>query len=291
MNDPTPATGVFRHAETLRVHRADVDGEGRLHAHRVVAWFDGAMSGYWRALALPYRATLDELQARLALRRALLELDEGLAAEDERLQLSLRCARVEGATLVFEAACLRGAQRLAAAELHYAFVERGSAAPTPVPLPLGRALQRHEAGQPTVEVRVGTWAELEAHARPIRTAVFVDEQNIPAEMEWDAADAGCVHAVAYNALGAALATGRLLEHVPGTAKIGRMAVLAPVRGSGIGRAVLDALMDAARARGEREVLLHAQLSAAPFYLRAGFQPRGPEFDEAGIAHVEMVRGL
>jgi len=97
--------------------------------------------------------------------------------------------------------------------------------------------------------------------------------------------------VAYNRLGQALATGRMLEHVPGVAKIGRMAVAAGARHSGVGRAVLEALLGAARQRGEREAVLHAQLSAAPFYERAGFVRRGPEFDEAGIAHVEMLRVL
>jgi predicted GNAT family N-acyltransferase len=119
----------------------------------------------------------------------------------------------------------------------------------------------------------------------------VDEQKIPAELEWDVADEGCTHAVAYNRFGVALATGRLLEHVPGVAKIGRMAVVQTMRGSGIGRAVLDALMRAARERGDREVLLHAQMTAAPFYSRAGFVQRGPVFEEAGIPHAEMVRGI
>ena len=110
-------------------------------------------------------------------------------------------------------------------------------------------------------------------------------------MEWDDADTGCVHAVAFNRFGAPLATGRLLEHVPGVAKIGRMAVRQTVRGSGVGRAVLDALLQAAKQRGDREAMLHAQLSAASFYGRAGFATRGPVFDEAGIPHVEMVRTL
>jgi predicted GNAT family N-acyltransferase len=83
----------------------------------------------------------------------------------------------------------------------------------------------------------------------------------------------------------------LLQHVPGVAKIGRMAVIQSVRGSGVGRAVLEALMKAARARGDHEVLLHAQTSAAPFYARSGFTPRGAEFEEAGIPHIEMVRAL
>jgi predicted GNAT family N-acyltransferase len=79
--------------------------------------------------------------------------------------------------------------------------------------------------------------------------------------------------------------------VPGVAKIGRMAVRRQLRGSRVGRAVLDALMQAARQRGDREVILHAQMSAEPFYRRAGFNQRGPVFEEAGIAHVEMVRAL
>jgi predicted GNAT family N-acyltransferase len=88
-----------------------------------------------------------------------------------------------------------------------------------------------------------------------------------------------------------LATGRLLEHAPGVAKIGRMAVVQTMRGSRVGRSVLDALLKAARARGDREVVLHAQLSAAPFDARAGFSERGEVFEEAGIPHVEMARSL
>jgi predicted GNAT family N-acyltransferase len=140
-------------------------------------------------------------------------------------------------------------------------------------------------------VRLGSWDELGSEARAIRHEVFVQEQRIPAELEWDAADAVCLHAVALNRFGVALGTGRLLEHVPGVAKIGRMAVRRNLRGSAVGRALLDGLMAAARARGDHEVLLHAQASAVGFYLRAGFQTRGPQFEEAGIGHVEMVRLL
>ncbi|HEY4958126.1 MAG TPA: GNAT family N-acetyltransferase, partial [Caldimonas sp.] len=125
----------------------------------------------------------------------------------------------------------------------------------------------------------------------IRSDVFIGEQQIPAEMEWDDADGAAVHAVAFNRLGRALGTGRMLEHVPGVAKIGRMAVAAGSRHGGVGRAVLDALLEAARSRGDRQAMLHAQISAVPFYERAGFVRRGAEFDEAGIAHVEMMRAL
>ena len=70
-----------------------------------------------------------------------------------------------------------------------------------------------------------------------------------------------------------------------------MAVHRALRGSGVGRQVLQALLSAATARGDREAMLHAQRSAEDFYLGLGFAPRGEAFDEAGIAHIEMVRSL
>lgn len=147
------------------------------------------------------------------------------------------------------------------------------------------------AGAALVAVQVGDWATLGTEAAAIRKAVFVDEQGIPADLEWDAADATCVHAVARNRQGQAVGTGRLLPSQPGTAKIGRMAVLPSQRGSGVGRQVLDALMAVAAARGDASVLLHAQASAAPFYLRAGYVVEGGPFEEAGIAHLAMRKLL
>ena len=88
-----------------------------------------------------------------------------------------------------------------------------------------------------------------------------------------------------------VATGRLLQHAPGVARIGRMAVKKQMRGSKLGHRVLHALIDAARDRGDTRVLLHAQCSAEGFYKRSGFEPHGAVFEEAGIAHIEMVRDM
>jgi predicted GNAT family N-acyltransferase len=70
-----------------------------------------------------------------------------------------------------------------------------------------------------------------------------------------------------------------------------MAVHKVLRGSGVGRQVLEALLATATARGDLEAVLHAQRSAEDFYLGLGFKPRGPAFEEAGIAHIEMSRAL
>ena len=138
-----------------------------------------------------------------------------------------------------------------------------------------------------ITILISDWAGARDEASAIRTSVFVEEQKVPAELEMDEMDAVCDHALARLDDGRAVATGRLLPD----GHIGRMAVLPEVRGTGVGRAVLHALMDRARARGMREAILSAQTHAAGFYAKSGFAPNGEVFMEAGIPHVEMRRAL
>ncbi len=123
--------------------------------------------------------------------------------------------------------------------------------------------------------------------RTIRETVFVREQNVPLEEEWDQLDPLCVHVVARTLDGIPIGTGRLTpEH-----SIGRMAVLREWRGKGVGDALLLALIEQARQRGWPDVALNAQESAIGFYLRHGFVPEGERFQEAGIEHQAMRRPL
>lgn len=120
----------------------------------------------------------------------------------------------------------------------------------------------------------------------IRREVFIVEQRVPEEMEWDADDATSVHALALLE-GHPVGCGRLLPD----GHIGRMAVRAPHRSRGIGRALLQSLLAEARRRGMREVVLHAQTHALRFYEEQGFVADGPVFDEAGIPHRRMSQTL
>ncbi len=122
--------------------------------------------------------------------------------------------------------------------------------------------------------------------RDIRRRVFIEEQGVPRDEEWDGRDDDATHFLATQD-GQPIGTARLLP----TGQIGRMAVLADLRGQGVGRQLLDAAIEAARAAGFHEVFLHAQRTAEGFYARAGFEPRGDTFVEAGIAHVDMVLPL
>lgn len=137
--------------------------------------------------------------------------------------------------------------------------------------------------QEQYEIRIQDWTALGVDAGAIRLEVFVEEQKVPAELEMDHMDAVCVHAVAYDAAGRPIGTGRLLPD----GHIGRMAVRKSARGTGVGGALLRALMAQARARGDRQVELSSQTHAAPFYQRHGFTIEGDEFFEAGIAHINM----
>ena len=284
----------FRFFDRLRVRWAEIDAQKIVFNGHYLMYFDTAVAGYWRALAMPYAQTMERLGGDLYVRKATVEY-QGSARYDDVLDVGMRCARIGNSSILFSGAAFRQDRLLVSCELVYVFADPRTQTSKPVPEALRDILNAFEAGESMVDVRVGGWDALGLHARAIRTEVFIDEQRIPVEMEWDQADAGAVHAVACNRFGLPLATGRLLPHTPGGApgvgRIGRMASIQSVRGSGVGRQVLDALLGAAKVRGDRELLLHAQTSAQGFYARAGFVPAGPVFEEAGIAHIEMRRAL
>ncbi len=138
-------------------------------------------------------------------------------------------------------------------------------------------------------IAIESAADME-RAWAIRRRVFIEEQNVPEEIEMDADDAHAFHALAILD-GVAIGCGRMLEHDSTEVKIGRMAVLQEYRKTGVGAHILRFLIDSARMRGFRKAILHAQLTAEGFYLKEGFTPVGGVFDEAGIAHRKMERDL
>lgn len=136
-----------------------------------------------------------------------------------------------------------------------------------------------------MHVRTADFGTDYADIRRIRVEVFVEEQGVPEELELDDRDAACAHVLAFDDAGAAVGTGRI--DVDG--KIGRVAVSAGARRTGVGRAMMELLHQVARERGPAEVWCHAQISAVPFYEELGYVAVGERFVEAGIEHVEMRR--
>ena len=133
-----------------------------------------------------------------------------------------------------------------------------------------------------LNIQLLDWPEAKDEAQRIRFTVFVDEQRVPPELEMDEHDPASIHALAFED-GNAVGTGRLLLD----GHIGRMAVLKEWRGRGVGQALLRALVDAARARGDRDVVLNSQVHALGFYGAEGFKAEGPVYEEAGIPHQVM----
>ncbi len=138
-----------------------------------------------------------------------------------------------------------------------------------------------------LEFRTGHWETLERYAAPLRAAVFIEEQSVPEDLEWDGIDDECLHIVALTPNGTCVATARLTtdEH------IGRMAVHPDWRGRGLGLEVLRRLIELARERGYTRLALAAQVQAQAFYAKLDFEAYGEVFDDAGIPHRMMARDL
>jgi predicted GNAT family N-acyltransferase len=137
-----------------------------------------------------------------------------------------------------------------------------------------------------LRIELMSWEKARVLAAPIRFTVFVEEQGVPREIELDEHDAASIHVVAFED-GKPVATGRLLPD----GHIGRMAVLKDWRRRGVGALMLKALVERAKARGDTEIVLAAQVRAVPFYRAHGFSAEGDVYMEAGIPHQDMRRRL
>ncbi|MGD8589360.1 MAG: GNAT family N-acetyltransferase [Chromatiales bacterium] len=134
-------------------------------------------------------------------------------------------------------------------------------------------------------IRIAHWPRDRELLRQVRKKVFIQEQRVPAALEWDGTDDHALHLLALDEAGRPIGTARLLP----SGQIGRMAVLKPWRRRGVGSALLQHLLTEA-AKGEwPDLFLNAQLNALAFYTRHGFHPQGEVFEEAGIPHRRMTR--
>jgi predicted GNAT family N-acyltransferase len=131
-----------------------------------------------------------------------------------------------------------------------------------------------------------SWADMELHLRTIRTRVFIEEQSVSADLEWDGLDIDCIHLLVKKN-DSYIATARLLHN----GKIGRMAVIKSFRCCGVGSAMLKKILTIAHSMEMKTVNLNAQVGAISFYEKFGFLKEGVPFDDAGIPHVRMKKSL
>lgn len=278
----------FRCFDHLRVRWAEVDAQQIVFNGHYMTYADTAMGAYWRALALPYASGFARLGGQLYVRKATVEYHAS-ARYGDVLDVGVRSKGIGNTSLGFDIGVFRGPTLLSSVELLYVFADPASQTAHPVPDVLRALIEDFEADKPVYTLRSGDWNLLGRDATRLRMEVFVREQQVDAALEIDGRDEAARHVVIYNRLDMPVATGRLITESPGVGRIGRMAVDRDLRGSSLGRQVLETLVAASQARGDREVHLHAQCSAEGFYRRAGFASQGESFEEAGIAHITMVR--
>lgn len=282
----------FPFIERIRVRWQEVDAQNVVFNGHYLTYVDVAISGWWRAIGMPYPDAMIPLDADIFVRHHSLSY-HAPARLDDVLDVGLRCEHIGNSSLKMVWAVWCDNRLLVTGETVYVCTSLSRGGPMTVPEALRRQIAAHAAARPVVTVELGEWDTLRQHAGGIREAVFVKEQGIDASEEYDHLDAGAVHAVARNLDGFAVATGRLVREAQadGHAVIGRMAVIRSARGSRAGRLVFDALVAEAARLGVQVIELHAQSSARGFYEKAGFSVTGQPFDEVGIEHVLMTRRL
>ncbi len=135
------------------------------------------------------------------------------------------------------------------------------------------------------------WQQHQFELAALRKQVFIEEQGVPEDLEWDDQDPGATHFLVFNDEHAAIATARAVAEANGCLRIGRFAVRADQRRRGVGATLLDNILTWARDQGYDRAVLSAQLSAVTFYEAAGFTPYGDTYLDAGIEHRSMVLPL
>ena len=131
-------------------------------------------------------------------------------------------------------------------------------------------------------IRAGRWDELQNDAKLIREQVFIQEQQIAVEDEWDAEDAVSVHFVVYDQ-DQPIATARLLQNN----SVGRVAVLKSHRGVGIGKLLMQQIIQQAKHEQRKFLKLSSQVYAMQFYTGLGFKVEGEQYLDCGIPHIDM----
>ena len=138
-----------------------------------------------------------------------------------------------------------------------------------------------------IKIEVANWVNEKHLLMQVRTKVFIEEQQVPAELELDDQDSNSTHIKAVIGGGKIIGTARLLTDY----SIGRMCVLKEYRNTGVGTQLLTFFIDLARAKQFTYIQLNAQLSALAFYQKFGFNQDSEVFKEAGIDHVHMILPL
>jgi len=134
-----------------------------------------------------------------------------------------------------------------------------------------------------IDIAIVNFSEKQAEITSVRRAVFIEEQNVPENIDFDGSDTDYIHVLAWDKNNRPVGTARINRK----GRIGRMAVLKNYRRQGIGRKMIQTLMDYGRKNSITDFHVSSQITATGFYKKMGFEPTGEEFIEAEIKHINM----
>jgi YbgC/YbaW family acyl-CoA thioester hydrolase len=280
---PTPRREDFRFINPLRVRWSEVDQQKVVFNAHYLTYFDIAITDYWRAMAIPYEASMPGLGGEPFVRKATVEFHAS-ARLDDQLEVGLKCARIGTSSMGFIGGIFRDEQLLISSELVYVFADPIAQVSVPVPPRLREIMLGYEACEPMTLTEIGAWPELAAELLSLR-----QEAGLAASE--DPHDATALHVLLRNRLGLPVACGRLLPAVDGIAKIDRLGVRRVLRGSNYGRTTLTSLLEAAEDRGDHTLQVRAPRGSRGFFERHGFEVMGEPFDKDGVVYTTLRHGL
>jgi YbgC/YbaW family acyl-CoA thioester hydrolase len=255
----------YRYTERLRVRWAEVDLQRIVFNGHYLMYFDTAVAGWWRAMALPYHLTMEAFQGDLYVRKATLEY-EGSARYDDLLDVGVRCARIGNSSMTVQVAVFRNRQRLVHGELVYVFADPATQSSRPVPHRLRDVLLGFESGEPALVMVEGVGA-----ASSTANDTAVGDKEGEALVPLDQPDDGQAWQVAaHNRLGLTVARARLRSARDGGARIDHVAVRGTLQGSGIGRTIVESLARVAAQRGATFLEVASPPETVGFFSRIGF---------------------
>jgi YbgC/YbaW family acyl-CoA thioester hydrolase len=264
----------FRYLEAMRVRWAEVDLQKIVFNGHYLMYFDTAVAGYWRDMALPYHDAMNLLEGDLYVRKATLEY-EGSARYDDALKVGVRTQRVGTRSLLLRAAVFRGARALVHGELVYVFADPRTQTSKPVPQPLRDVLARYEAGDAMTSARIGAWDTVATDVAALRHGLGGGDNEALAANLALCHDGAATHVVIVNRLAQAVAAARLWNTGrEGAWQLDGLTVHPALRGAGLIDELLGTARQAAPSEGAASIAAEVPAGLAPSLERAGFARTG-----------------
>ncbi len=260
----------FRCLEPLRVRWAEVDPQQIVFNGHYLTYFDTAVAGWWRDLALPYHDAMSLLEGELFVRKATVEY-EASARWDDVLRIGVKTERIGNSSLVLRCAVFKATKRLVHGELVYVFADPRTQTSRPVPLPLRELLQHYEAGDAMTSARVGDWASLSPQVTQLRQTLPTFDADALAPGIAACPDGGATHVLLMNRLAQAVAAARIWPRHGERVSIDGIAVHPALRGSGLTRTLLRTAREAACNEGAQVVSAEAPPGLAAVFEHEGFE--------------------